>query len=386
MEKGKAIYISTNQFPNGDAGGVRVEALSQLLVECGYHVDVASYGASTGFKILRYTEGISYFSFRSTHKNLLSRILSRLFMAFRLRKSFNFAEYNLIVIDSVPYSVIKLVSSKSKRYSIPVIHDSVEWYSKSEYKFGGLSFRYIEKNFLNRRWIKKRFGVIAISSYLKKHFDSRGNQTIRIPFVLDTTNCKPITIRNTNKIIFQYAGLMGNKDFLGKFFEALVQLDCLDEVEVRIYGADESYLLKTNNITPNELDILRPVLKIYGRVPREEVLESLKDADFTVLFRDSRERYAQAGFPTKVVESMSQGVPVLCNDSSDLSMYLKNGFNSYIVTDYTTDAILSALRVITKLSKDQLILLKENAWNTASEYFDYRKYRDEFQQFVNNLI
>lgn len=52
---------------------------------------------------------------------------------------------------------------------------------------------------------------------------------------------------------------------------------------------------------------------------------------FLKIFQRIREktRKTMAGFPTKVVESMSLGTPVITTDASDLADYIKHGENEF---------------------------------------------------------
>ena len=98
--------------------------------------------------------------------------------------------------------------------------------------------------------------------------------------------------------------------------------------------------------------------------------------------RPSDERYAKAGFPTKVVESLSLGTPMLCNLSSDLAMYLTDGENSIIIEDCSADACCSALRRILALSREQMNSMRLSARKTAEDAFDWRKYKEEVSMFI----
>ena len=119
-----------------------------------------------------------------------------------------------------------------------------------------------------------------------------------------------------------------------------------------------------------------------GRKPRSEVLRQVAGSDFAFLLRPSDERYAKAGFPTKVVESLSLGTPMLCNLSSDLAIYLKDGENSILINDCSADACCSALRRILALSREQMNRMRLSARKTAEDAFDWRKYKRVVELFI----
>lgn len=85
-------------------------------------------------------------------------------------------------------------------------------------------------------------------------------------------------------------------------------------------------------------------MEAYGRISRTEVLEDIKCLTFSILLREENLRYAKAGFPTKVVESLFCKTPVICNISSDLAKYLNDGENSMIVETCSSEGLAQVLR------------------------------------------
>ena len=122
-----------------------------------------------------------------------------------------------------------------------------------------------------------------------------------------------------------------------------------------------------------------------GRIERGEVLRYLEKADFTMLMRPPEERYAKAGFPTKVVESLAAGIPIICNYSSDLSLYLSDCQNAVIVEDYSVLSCSKALKKAIELLPEKRAQMRLAARETAEKYFDYTMYIDCIKEFIENL-
>jgi glycosyltransferase involved in cell wall biosynthesis len=95
-----------------------------------------------------------------------------------------------------------------------------------------------------------------------------------------------------------------------------------------------------------------------------------------MLIRNPEERYAKAGFPSKVVESLANSTPVLCNLSSDLGLYLRDGENAILASDHTPQAVALAMERAAGLSFEERKGMCEAAHNTAKVKFDYRQYQD----------
>ena len=127
----------------------------------------------------------------------------------------------------------------------------------------------------------------------------------------------------------------------------------------------------------------KKVITFTGRIARNEVLKHLESADFTMLLRPENERYAMAGFPTKVVESLSTATPVICNYTSDLKLYLKDGENSIILEDTSAESCANALKKAVSLTAEERKIMQNNARKTAEKEFDYRVYTDKVKEFIS---
>ena len=268
---------------------------------------------------------------------------------------------------------VKMYAKKNKSI---LIHDSVEWYSPEEYKNGKFSIEYNLKNITNKYIIKKPWKVIAISKYLEDYYLSKKIETLRIPVIFDVQNINPIYKSKGKKCIFLYAGSPGKKDYLNTIINgfSIIPESYNDKYEFHIFGVNKEQLIKDCDVNEQKIILLKNNLFIHGRVNRDTVIDNIKKANYTVLIRDNLLRYAKAGFPTKVVESLTYCTPVVCNLSSDLGDYLKDGDNCILLKQITANDFCKAvIEGINKNEKEQK-KMQENARKTADIYFDYRAY------------
>ena len=142
------------------------------------------------------------------------------------------------------------------------------------------------------------------------------------------------------------------------------------------------HLIKNCGISGQLLDACSGFLELHGRKKRDEVLRMLASADFVQLIRDPEMRYAKAGFPSKVVESLAHATPVFCNLSSDLGDYLCDGENALIAASHNPKDLALALRRGLALTPQQKEQMDAAAFNTAKEHFDYRNHVDSVQSFL----
>lgn len=377
------FILSTDKYPEGDAGAVRQHTFACLLRDIGYTPVVIGLGITTDFAMKEY-DGIKYYSFRYSKNDTINKAKSHLLFKYNLKKVLK--QYNPMNVKGILYvsgreNTIDFLKKYSKKNNVQLYHDSVEWYSPSEFKKGVKSKGYVANNKLNTELIDRNFRVFAISSFLEKHFKSRNIDTLRVPVIMDTSKINSIKTTNPNYIKIVYAGQMGPKDRIVNFIKALELLDVeeLNRIKMVLIGITKDAFEAFAGVLSQRIC---ECIEFKGRIPREDVLKHLESADFTMLLRPEDERYAMAGFPTKVVESLASATPVICNYTSDLEMYLKDKENSIIVNGTSVEACVEAFHKAFGLSFDERKEMQSKARQTAENSFDYRKYIDCFEAFI----
>lgn len=390
MKSTKIFLIITNDnYPDGDAGAVRIHAFAKMIAEAGFNTLVIGMGDASGFQIKEF-DGIPFYSLRYASKNILSRICGRLFFKRNCKvviKKYKISEIGGIMYVSGSAALLRDLKRMSKEYSIPLYFDSVEWYSPCEFAAGVLNPVYIKNNRLNSKLIDGSFRVFTISRFLEDYFSSKSIPTLRVPVIMDMDRIKfraNYAADNGNgKINIVYAGSPGKKDHLREMVSAIGMLNPeeADRICFTVIGITLEQYEKHNGKTISAVCGQSIVFK--GRQKRDTVLELTHNADFSYLLRPSGERYAKAGFPTKAVESIACGTPMLCNFSSDLQLYLKDGVNSIIIESCSADSCLKALKRILRLKPDELSALRKSARQTAETFFDRRIYAAAVSDFIS---
>ena len=174
------------------------------------------------------------------------------------------------------------------------------------------------------------------------------------------------------------------KDLVGNVLDAALLLTPEEQSKLRIVfvGVTKKYLMEASDIPEATIYACAGFLELCGRVPRDKVMEKMEEADFTVLSRDASLRYAKAGFPSKVVESLSNATPILCNYSSDLELYLTDGENALIAEDHTPEAFAKTIRRALALTAKEKQEMSMAAVESTKKYFDYRNYTDRLKRFI----
>ena len=380
----QAVIITENKYPLGDAGAIRQHATAKILKNLGFCVTVVGYGKYTG-EILNEYDGINYVSLRAKSENKLIRLIYRLLFGFR---AINYVKKHiekpsvLLLVDTLPYGW-KIIEKYGVKNNVTLIHDSVEWYSPEEFSNGENNVEYKLKETTNTKLINKNWNVMAISNFLQNHFSSIAEKVVRIPVIMDTDSISYKTEKTdkTEKLRFAYVGAPARKDYLKEILEGfdLLEKEYKDLCELHIIGITEKQLINDCGVDENLVSRLHKILQAHGRLPHNEAIKWVREADHTLLLRDADLRYAKAGFPTKIVESLSCGTPPVCNISSDLGTYLKDGENAFISESHNPEDLKRALIKAIKCSQEQRNKMRFSARKTAKESFDYKNYIDTFK-------
>ena len=378
------MVITGDRYPLGDAGAIRTQAFSKIFQQLGYRVFVVGMGRSTRFKKEAF-EGTTYCSLRYPTNNIFFRILGRLKFANHAKKILKSMESSLlagIIYVSGGMRILKYIKKYCQKNSIALYYDCVEWYSPCEFKRGDKSRIYKENDLLNSKYIDKYFKVFSISSYLEEYYKDKTIKTLRIPVIMNVNEIPLIKSKIDKKTTIIYAGSMGKKDRIDMFVNALQLISEVErsKIQMIIIGSTQNEYEKRFGKVSDEISNRQLFFK--GKVGRSEVFRYLEQADFTMLIRPPEGRYARAGFPTKIVESLSAGIPVICNYTSDLSLYLQDDQNAVIVEEYSILACLKALKKVINLSTEKKAQMRMLARRTAERYFHYENYISSIKEFI----
>lgn len=385
------VFITKNKFPDSDASAIRYLNLGKLFYRLGFDCFFVGQG-NTKYKQIYAVDDFNYTSLRfNLAHNILSKLLNHLFLDERLiqyvmKRHFN-AAYFVVGFPLKPKLKIKLLMFAKKR-GIGVIFSIMEWYSQNLLATSGFLAKIEHKKnlgFYNNINRNDGFSFISISTYIHNYMVGKRINSINLPFIMDKQQFPFQPFKHQKKLTFIYAGNPGNKDSVELMLKGFLLLNSkhFDQIIVKIIGlkiSDLSADLSRKEALKNE-----SVFKFFGKLPNNQVKIHLGQSDFSVLMRPPYERYAKAGFPTKVAESLFSGVPVITNITSDLNQYLRDQENSLIVKEFSSVAFYEQLINAISLPYNELQNMKSNAYNTAVKKLDINVYLDDARKFIDNV-
>lgn len=394
----KVIYAGAFRFPAADAGAARVLNNAKILKALGYEVMFISWGGDPRkedkINEKYYYQEFEYINTYEIEDNERSFLVKVKGILQRGDKTISLLREVSLIDIVIGYGISFTSTYKLRKFchekNIKYISDITEWYADNEFPGGKYSPLYW-LNELNMHFYQKRVeNKIVISSYLDKYYFSENN--LLLPPLVDLSEPKWKTeVIHTNELINNhqgiriiYAGTPGQKDLLALVLKAFLRvLKKTNKLQFVILGVSENDAEKHGEDAIKYLKY-KPNILFLGRVPQEMVPAYYKLSDFSIIVRELN-RKNMAGFPTKMVESMAAGCPVILNCTSDLGKFAIDGENALILTDFTIDAVYQGFDRVLKLDKTQIAEMKHSALLSGKERFDYHAYIDQTERFINKL-
>jgi len=397
----RLAYVGTFQFPEGNAAAFRVLGIAKALRATGWQIVFGGGEQSPRAQDLRPDgvhefEGFEYFSqneFRTEHLGPLARMRRYLQVGSNtvrwLRSQDASGLGGIILYDGA--SLLQLrVGALAKSLGIPLLVDHTEWYDPVGHVGGRFGLVRWDVELALRCLAPKAAGAFVISSHLERHFRRSACPALRVPPLLDLEQDKWRSLQrcDTQKhgLRLVFAGHAGNKDYVVNAIRGLAELGAEGkDVMLVMVGPTRGEFQDSLGGDAVLLERLAGQLEFSGRLPHREALQRLAQCDFSLMLRPNA-RYAHAGFPTKLVESLACGVPILGNATSDIGMYVHDGSEGIVMEDCSPAAFVGGLKKALLLTTDQRSEMRAKARRRAEESFDFRHWTRPLEKFVRGVI
>src|SRR5690554_2439373 len=325
--KKKILFITTTNINSSSANANRAIALLNSLVDSGFDITVVHATLNNQLDHPKRNDvnfPIVFFADKSK-----SRVKNLFLLFYVMFKTLNFIRKNKqALIYSYGFHVFDVViSSLSKLFfRTPVIREFTEHPSYNN-KIG----------FLTTIKIKIAFHfsnhILVISKNLKDFVATYTKKPISILNMVVDAERFNIKTQNTGNLISYCGTIESEKDgifSLFKAFQLFMQNDRFKEFKLQII-ADTRNKVKYNNLVhlATQLGILESII-FTGKVASSEMPSYLSNSKLLVLSRDKNQQ-AKYGFPTKLGEYIASGVPTLCTDVGNISEFITDEVNGFIV-------------------------------------------------------
>ncbi|MBA4310828.1 MAG: hypothetical protein C0425_10915 [Chlorobiaceae bacterium] len=386
MNKGTIVYLGGFELPDKNAAAHRVMSNAKILKHLGYNVVFVDVDKDLEYKKSVYQvknlEDFTVWSqpYPKTHYQWL-HYLRDISIVKKIEK--NYPNIKMVICYNYPSIALRKIQKYFSNKNVKVVSDCTEWYDTSGMNLLSKMIKGLDSFYRMRILQKKVDGIIVISNLLDNYYMGH-TKTLLLPPLVDVRESKwKINYAlNGEEINFVYAGSPSrNKDKLNEIIKILAKF--IDKnFKFKIVGiTKEEYLLKNQN---HELLLknMKEKIVFIGRVSHQESIRIVKESDFSVFYRESN-RMTNAGFPTKFVESISCGIPVISTDTSDLKEYIIDGENGYLTKNNNIKELQNIFDVIFRLKREHVNKMKE--LTQKSNFFSHDNYISEMDQFLDEI-
>ena len=386
MNRKSIVLFSNFELPTSCANATRMWSFAKMLRELKYDVFVLGVCYTDCDQLEGTYDGFNYKMIKAPNTHGFSAVNRARIVEKEIEREFNslahINEIGTIILSNVYYDYSRFFIKYSSRNKIRLIVNSVEWYDRSNELFDGIKgFVRFFQNRIALKYLHVKMGnIIAISTLLADYYSNKKCRTIVIPTVLDMLDYVNLPVPENDKLVLSYAGSPAKKDLVVNILKAIFELgNEANKFEMHFYGATREDFIRLG-ISSEQINSF-PCVFFHGRIPYSEVKERIALSDFTVLLRPNK-RYANAGFPTKVGESMACGTPVITNLTSDLSKYVKDKKTGIVCDDDSIASFKTAIITALSLDVNQRQEMRRQTLKMAYDSFDYRCYLNELETLI----
>lgn len=363
--EGKSIlYVGGFVLPDCNAAAHRVLANARILRDLGYNVFFLNYSEDVKTPRVVDYSGFTCFECPLREWNgAVGRIDTD-----RIEEVVGaLPNLSCIIAYNYPSPALARLIRLCRKRKIACIGDITEWYSARDVSLVKAPLKFADTAWRMRLLNKRMDGLIVISGYLERYY--RGKvPTVVIPPLVDADDPKwenPARPPHAGTRLV-YAGRPSRtKERLDLVVGAVLAQDPSDGVSLDVVGVTEEGYRSIYGSSPED-----PRIRFLGRVPHEDALQVVKDADYSVVVRDDN-RVTRAGFPTKFAESVTCGTPVICNANSDLAEWVGKGCGVLVDEGRLAEGIRGAVKNRTAVVDRRL--------------FDYRRFEEPLGRFMEGI-
>lgn len=387
MSKGTILYIGGFEFPNKNAASLRALGTAKLLRRIDYNVVLLGIDNS-----IKWGEGVhntmldGFDVWSEPYPQNISELIKFTASISHFKKIIvKYSDVKMVICYDYQALAFARIARYCRNNNLKIVADSTEWYSSKGMGFITGLGKKVDVFYRMKVLQKKLDGLITVSKFLYNYY-SNFLDCVIIPPLVDLSEKKwksMINVANDESIHMIYAGNPGLiKDQLNGIIKIIVSLPISKLVHIDIIGVQLDEYLSFHTEDRDLLEKNLDRITFRGRLSHEECIQKIIQADYFIFWRDDN-IVTKAGFPSKLVESLSCGTPVITTKTSNIEDYLKDGENGFLL-DFDETKASEKLYEIIAMGKDKANSMKD--YCKDYQIFIYENYTEKMKEFINNVL
>lgn len=230
-------------------------------------------------------------------------------------------------------------------------------------------------------------GIFCISNYLYDFYLNNGiipQKLFLVPSTVDpsrfTIKCKkPLNI----KYIGYFGGLTFTRDSIGTLIRAYAFFTSQNPEIFLVIGGFSTKPEREKLVTLiNELNISEKVI-LLDYLPRQEIIKYITFSEILVMVR-GKDIESAASFPSKLTEYLSTGKPVVTVDVGEVTNYLKDNINCFVVKPENIEELANKLHYIIN-NYDKALKVASQGHTLTLTIFNYKYQASRIINFINSF-
>ena len=370
---------------------LRVYNQARALVEAGYDVTLLAWDRECqspeeetrdGIKIKRFhiRAGVG----RGPHRNALNVVRFNL-TALRFLMSTPVDIIHSYNLDAIVFS---LLAAKLRRKKAVLDLCEPEYYA-----FWGKPFKWLLKliNMIETGLARRYDHLFVHNQYQVKKFRNKGiTHLTHAGSYPNQSMLRSRTVRpgSNNRVIIGRIGTIYENNGIEELVEAFKRL--VQRQESRENRLSYGLLLAGrvyDSFKPSLEELLEPIrdhVELYGSFHAKDLGGLYGKIDISVIVTRKTQWFRNIT-PTKLFDSLVNGVPVIANDIGEVSEILQEGSCGIIVDESDPESICDGIEQLS-LNRELRSRMANNALNLAREKYTWEVYKEDFLSAYNSLL
>jgi glycosyltransferase involved in cell wall biosynthesis len=379
-------------FPEGPATTSRIKLLCQMLIEAGHQVSLAIYHANAKVPLERNSKvsgdygdlKYEYLNGKTVRPGGVVGALIDNYRGLSSSLKYLFNKKCSRDIDLVIFYTPDILMSLpclllSKVYRLPVILELCEIFSSNDDKLLKNRIKQLGSVVTEKFAPKICSGLLVVSSQIFEFVRKNGVPVSRIfhlPILVDFNRVSSVSKESVKELLgkkyFLNSGTLEEKDGIKYILEAFSAIHKThDDVYLVFTGGAHPQRMKMVVDDANEFGLGGRII-FTGFIPEEQLVWSYQNA-LALLCCRSNNKFTNFGFPTKIAEYLSSGVPVITTYVGDVSLYLKDRYSAFIAEPENSQSIKECMELIVN-DPELASRVGVEGQNVAIKQFDYKNF------------